>query len=422
MKLATLKDGSRDGMLAVVSRDLKLAHLADGIAPTLQRALDDWPFIAPQLEDLSLQLNAGRARRPFEFVAANCMAPLPRAFQWVDGSSYQQHAETLVRAATGKVPDNLWRDPRIYQGGSDDFLGPCDDVVFAEEDWGIDFEAELGVILGDTTMQVRKDEALQNVRLLVLINDWSLRSLSARELDKGFGFFQSKPASAFAPLAVTPDEIGDAWRDGLARVKVSVAWNGTAFMSADAGEGTRFNFAELIAHAAKTRNLRAGCIVGAGTVSSGGAPGCIAELRAREALEPAAGEDNPGKPGKPRTGYMKFGDRVVIDALDAHGQSVFGRIDQQVTSLRRRRASMQGAAALDAQIAPADSAQPDTGDSHAGPIESAPLAGGEAGQSSLAAAPFINAPAEPAGSAPAAAANGAGARDATHAPPPVDET
>ena len=351
MKLATLKDGSRDGMLAVVSRDQKTAHLADGIAPTLQRALDDWGFIAPQLEDLSLAVNSGRAKRPFEFVPANCMAPLPRATQWADGSVYEQHVELLTRAIHGKLPDNLWREPMMYQGGSDDFLGPCDAPVFAEEHWGIDFEPELGVVLGDTPMQVKKEDALEHVRLLVLINDWSLRNLIAPELAKGFGFFHSKPATAFAPLAVTPDELGDAWQEGLARLGVAVDWNGVRFMSANSGIGARFSFIDLIVHAAKTRNLRAGTIIGSGTVSSEGNVGCIAELRARESLEEGAG-------GKPRTGYMKFDDRVRIDAFDTHGTSMFGAIDQQVASLRRRRAASAAAEAAE-QAAAAAPSQPE---------------------------------------------------------------
>ena len=356
MKLATLKDGSRDGMLAVVSRDLKTAHLADGIAPTLQRALDDWAFIGPQLDDLALALNSGRARRSFEFVPANCMAPLPRAHQWADGSVYEQHVELLTRFFSGSLPDSLWREPMMYQGGSDDFLGPCEAAVFAEEHWGIDFEPEMGVILGDTPMQVKKDDALDHVRLLVLINDWSLRNLIAAELRKNFGFFHSKPATGFAPLAVTPDELGEAWAGGLAHVGVTVDWNGVRFMGANAGVGARFSFAELIAHAARTRNLRAGTIIGSGTVSSGGDVGCIAELRAREALG-AAGAD--GRPGKPRTDYMKFGDRVRIEAFDAAGATLFGAIDQQVASLRRRRVS---AAEAEGPVVGAGSAAPSSTD------------------------------------------------------------
>lgn len=335
MKLATLKDGSRDGLLMVVSRDLKTAHIADGIAPTLQRALDDWAFIAPQLEELSLSLSQGRAKRAFAFDPAQCMAPLPRATQWADGSVYEQHVELLTRMVRGKLPDNLWREPMMYQGGSDDFLGPCDPAVFAEEHWGIDFEPELGVILGDTPMQTHRDDALDHVRLLVLINDWSLRNLIPAELAKSFGFYQSKPATAFGPCAVTPDELGEAWRDGQAFVDVVSTWNGVEFCRVAAGVGTRFSFADLIAHAARTRRLGAGAIIGSGTIANGGRPGCIAELRAQEAMEGA--EERGGKPGKPRTAYMKFDDRVRIDATDASGASVFGAVDQAVASLRRRR-------------------------------------------------------------------------------------
>ena len=372
MKLATLKDGSRDGMLAVVSRDLKTAHLADGIAPTLQRALDDWPFIGPQLEELSLALNAGRAKRPFDFVPANCMAPLPRAFQWIDGSTYAQHVELLMRARGAKLPDNLWREPRMYQGGSDDFLGPCDDAPFEEEHWDIDFEPELAVVLGDTPMHVRRDEALEHVRLILLANDWSLRAMGGAEMGRGFGFLQSKPATAFAPLAVTPDELGEAWRDGLAHLTVSVAWNGTAFTTVQSGAGTKFGFAELIAHAGRTRSLRAGSIIGSGTVSGPGGVGCIAEKRAAEALEAkearetaartapapsdaeadaaAAPVDAAGDPPTPvttgpRTEFLRFGDRVRIEALDSHGHSMFGALDQQVVAYKRRRPVQVAAAA-----------------------------------------------------------------------------
>jgi fumarylacetoacetate (FAA) hydrolase len=339
MKLATLKDGSRDGLLAVVARDLTTAHIADGIAPTLQRALDDWAFIGPQLEELSLALAQGRARRAFAFDPAQCMAPLPRAHQWADGSVYEQHVELLTRMVRGKLPDNLWREPMMYQGGSDDFLGACEPAVFAEEHWGIDFEPEVGVVLGDVPMQTHRDDALEHVRLIVLINDWSLRNLIPAELAKSFGFYQSKPASAFAPCAVTPDELGEAWRDGLAHLSVSSSWNGVGFSTVDAGIGARFNFADLIAHAAKTRRLAAGTIIGSGTIANGGHAGCIAELRAQEAMQAA---DERGKPGRPRTDYMKFDDRVRIEAKDANGASVFGAIDQAVASLRRRRGRAEG--------------------------------------------------------------------------------
>jgi fumarylacetoacetate (FAA) hydrolase len=333
MKLATLKDGSRDGLLAVVSRDLKTASIADGIAPTLQRALDDWNFIAPQLEELYNQLNGGKAKRPFEFNPAQCMAPLPRAYQWADGSVYLSHLQRMSAVAGVKWEDVSTREPMLYQGGSDDFIGGMDDAVFAEESWGIDFEAEIGVILGDTPMQTKRDDALEHVRLITLINDWSLRNLIAREIAKHFGFFQSKPATAFAPVAVTPDELGESWKEALPHLNVSIAWNGVRFGQLNAAEGAKFNFADLITHAAKTRNLRAGTVLGLGTISNAGTEGgfaTIAEKRAQEAID---------KVEKP-TEFMKFGDRVRIEVKDAAGHSLFGAVDQQVISLRRRRASL----------------------------------------------------------------------------------
>ena len=341
MKLATLKDGSRDGMLAVVSRDLKTAAVADGIAPTLQRALDDWNFISPQLDELYTQLNGGKAKRPFEFNPANCMAPLPRAYQWADGSVYESHVKRMSSAAGAKWEDYSWREPMIYQGGSDDFIGPSDDAVYAEESWGIDFEAEIGVILGDTPMQVKREDALDHVRLVTLINDWSLRNLIAREIAKHFGFFQCKPATAFAPVAVTPDELGEAWRDGLPHLNVSIAWNGVRFGELNAAEGVKFGFAELITHAAKTRNLRAGAVLGLGTISNSNTDNgyaTIAEKRAQETLDKAEGKEAT------LTEFMKFGDRVRIEAKDAAGVSIFGAVDQPVTSLRKRRATLQAEA------------------------------------------------------------------------------
>lgn len=337
MKLATLKDGSRDGMLAVVSRDLKTVHLADGIAPTMQRALDDWNFIAPQLEELYTQLNQGKARRPFEFNPQQCMAPLPRAYQWADGSVYESHVKRMSMAAGNKWEEYSWREPMIYQGGSDDFIGAQDDVVFAEESWGIDFEAEIGVILGDTPMQTKREDALDHVRLFTLINDWSLRNLIAREITKLFGFFQCKPATAFAPVAITPDELGEAWNGGLPHFNVNIAWNGVRFGELNAAEGVKFNFGDLIVHAAKTRNLRAGTVLGLGTISNTNVENgyaTIAEKRAQETIDKAEGQEVT------QTEFMKFGDRVRIEAKDAAGHSLFGAVDQQVISLRRRRATL----------------------------------------------------------------------------------
>ncbi len=323
MKLATLKDGTRDGQLAVVSADLASAHFADGIAPTLQRALDDWGFVAPQLEDLYLALNNGKARHAFPFDARRCMAPLPRAFQWLDGSAYANHMELLARARGAEVPEASRSEPAMYQGGSDDFLGPCDDAVFGSEDWGIDFEAEVAVVVDDVPMGASATQAATRIRLLMLANDWSLRHLIPPERAKNFGFLQGKPATAFAPVAVTPEELGEGWRDGLVHRPVLVHWNGKKVGEADAGVDAAFGFGELIAHAARTRNLRAGSIVGAGTVSNRDPArgwSCIAEARAREAIEH----------GEARTEFMKFGDRVRIEILDPSGTSIFGAIDQQI--------------------------------------------------------------------------------------------
>ncbi len=268
MKLATLKDGTRDGQLVVVSRDLRTAAIAEAIVPTLQRALDDWTFYAPQLLDLSDSLNQGRARHSFAFDPKACMAPLPRAFQWADASAYVNHVELVRRARKAEMPPEFWTDPLMYQGGGDDFLGPTDDIVCASEAYGIDFEAEVAVITTDVPMAVKPADALRHVRLLMLVNDVSLRNLIPAELGKGFGFFQSKPATAFSPVAVTPDELGEAWREGRVHRPMIVHWNGKKVGQPDCGTDMVFNFGELIAHAAKTRNVRAGSIVGSGTVSN----------------------------------------------------------------------------------------------------------------------------------------------------------
>jgi len=328
MKLATLKDGTRDGMLAVVSRDLKTAHVADGIAPTLQAALDDWGFIAPQLLDLSLLLNEGRARRPFDFDPANCMAPLPRAYQWADGSAYVNHVELVRKARKSEMPASFWEDPLMYQGGSDDLLGPLDDIVLAHEEWGIDFEAEVAVITGDVGMGATPDQAHGQIRLIMLANDVSLRNLIPDELAKGFGFLQSKPATGFTPVAVTPDELGDAWRDGKVHLPLRSSWNGRLVGQPHAGTDMVFNFPQLVAHLAKSRNVRAGSIVGSGTVSNRDASkgySCIAEQRCLETIAD----------GAPSTPFMRFGDTIRIEMLDEKGKSIFGAIEQTVKRLER---------------------------------------------------------------------------------------
>jgi len=326
MKLATLKDGSRDGQLVVVSRDLSQAHYATGIANSLQQVLDDWAFMAPQLEDLSVALNQGRARHAFAFDPAQCMAPLPRAFQWADGSAYLNHVELVRKARNATVPESFYTDPLMYQGGSDDFIGPRDPIVVPDEAYGIDFESEIAVITGDVAMQVSPEEALESVRLVMLVNDVSLRHLIPDELAKGFGFLQGKPATAFSPVAVTVDELGDAWQGGRLNGVLQSAWNGRRVGLCEAGPEMMFHFGQLIAHLAKTRRVRAGSVIGSGTVSNKDwAKGysCIAEKRCIETIEN----------GKPSTDFMRFGDTIRIEMKGRDGQSIFGAIDQTVTPL-----------------------------------------------------------------------------------------
>ena len=326
MKLATYKDGSRDGQLIVVSRDLTTAHFATGVASRLQQVLDDWNFLSPQLQDLYVTLNQGKARHAFEFVPQMCAAPLPRAYQWADGSAYLNHVELVRKARHAEVPASFYEDPLMYQGGSDDFLGPCDDAPFANPDWGIDFESEVAVVTGDVPNGATPEQALEGIRLVMLANDWSLRNLVPGELAKGFGFLQSKPATAFSPVAVTPDELGAAWQGGRVHLPVDVAWNGRSVAHIDAGAEMALHFGQLIAHLARTRRLRAGSIVGSGTVSQRDAAagyGCIAEKRAREIIDA----------GSATTDYMAFGDALRIEVSGADGSSVFGAIDQRVAPL-----------------------------------------------------------------------------------------
>jgi fumarylacetoacetate (FAA) hydrolase len=325
MKLASYRDGSRDGLLVVVSRDLQTAHHATGIATRLQQVLDDWNFLSPQLEDLATTLNHGRARHAFPFDPRQCMAPLPRAFQWVDGSAYLSHVERVRKARGAALPENLATDPLMYQGGSDDFLGPCDDIVVPSEKMGIDFEAEVAVVTGDVPMGASPAQALEGVRLLMLANDVSLRHLIPGEAAKGLGLLQGKPSTAFSPVAVTPDELGAAWKDGRIHLPLQSTWNGKRFGLCEAGPEMAFHFGQLIAHLCKTRRVRAGSVIGSGTVSNQDAQrgcSCIAEKRALEVI------DNPGS--EPRTGFMKYGDTIRIEMKGADGQSVFGAIDQAV--------------------------------------------------------------------------------------------
>jgi fumarylacetoacetate (FAA) hydrolase len=333
VKLATLKDRTRDGRLTVVSRDLGSACSAQGIARTLQQALDDWDAAAPALAELYARLNRGEVPQSFAFDPRLAMAPLPRAYQWLDGSGYRHHGELMMKAfdSANKIgfPED---DPLIYQGGSDALLGPCDDIEVADEAWGIDFEGEIAVITGDVRMQTPEARAGQRIRLVLLTNDVSLRNLIMPELAKGFGFCQSKPASSFAPVAVTSDELGAAWRGGTVHLPLRLDWNGVEFGRLNPGIGATFTFPRFIAHAARTRNLCAGTIIGGGTISNaepGAGCACIAERRAIERIES----------GAPITPFMKFGDRIRIEMLDAQGRSIFGAIDQVVVPYRGDRAA-----------------------------------------------------------------------------------
>ena len=324
MKLASRKTGGRDGQLVVVDRALKRFVAVPEIAVTMQEALDHWVEVEPALRETAEELETARLNGVRPFDPRECAAPLPRAYHWVDGSAYVNHVE-LVRKARGAVlPESFWTDPLVYQGGSDDFLGPCDDAPFVSEDHGIDLEAEVAVITDDVPIGTSAAHAAQHIKLLMLANDWSLRNLIPGELAKGFGFYQSKPATGFSPVAVTPDELGDAWREGKVHLPLISQINGEAFGHPDAGVDMTFSFPQLIAHAASTRRLGAGAVVGSGTVSNldrSRGSSCLAEKRMLEQIEH----------GAPRTAFLKFGDRVRIEMLDAQGSSIFGAIEQRVS-------------------------------------------------------------------------------------------
>ena len=324
MKLASLRAG-RDGQLVVVSRTLTQCVAVPRIAATLQDALDDWSTLAPALQQVSDELNAGHSAAAQTFDAANCAAPLPRAHHWVDGSAYVNHVELVRKARGAEMPPSFWTDPLVYQGGSDDLLGARDDARFASEEHGIDLEAEVAVITDDVPMQTPAARAADHIRLIVLVNDWSLRNLIPGELAKGFGFYQSKPATGFSPVAVTPDELGPAWRDARVHLPLVSHINGHLFGQPDAGVDMTFSFADLIAHITKTRRAGAGTIIGSGTVSNydrSRGSACLAERRTLEQLEH----------GAPRTPFLKFGDRVRIEMFDSAGESIFGAIEQAVTA------------------------------------------------------------------------------------------
>ncbi|MCD9047798.1 fumarylacetoacetate hydrolase family protein [Luteimonas sp. MHLX1A] len=323
MKLGSLKEGGRDGTLVVVSRDLARAVRADGIAPTLQRALEDWSNTAPRLNALAQQLEAGDVDGAFDLDVSALASPLPRAYEFVDGSAYLPHVERVRRARGAEVPESFYTDPLMYQATSAGFLGPRDPVRVVSEDYGIDLEAEIVVITDDVPMAPTPEEAAGHIQLVGLVNDVSLRNLIPGELAKGFGFLQSKPRSALSPVFVTPDELGDAWQGNKLHLPLVTHVNGEWFGAPEAGVDMQFDFAQLVAHAAKTRPLSAGTIVGSGTIAnqdtSKGAS-CFAEKRTVEALEH----------GKPLTPFLSFGDTVRIEMRDAQGESIFGAIEQRI--------------------------------------------------------------------------------------------
>lgn len=336
MKLASLKAENRDGQLVVVNQNLSRAIKVEKIAMTMQQALDNWQLKAPLLEKVYQLLCENDLDGSFDFNPQQCNSPLPRAFQWADGSAYVNHVELVRKARGAEMPESFWTEPLMYQGGSDDFIGPCEDIVFASDQWGIDFEAEIAVITDDVPMGTQVASAGEHIRLLMLVNDVSLRGLIPGELAKGFGFFQSKPSSAFSPVAVTPDELGVSWQNNKVNLPLLSYYNETLFGKPNAGQDMTFDFAQLIAHAAKTRNLSSGTIIGSGTVSNkqgtehgsaiedgGVGYSCIAELRMIETI----------REGKPSTPFMNFGDRVKIEMFNQKKQNIFGSIEQIVCKL-----------------------------------------------------------------------------------------
>ncbi|MCA1898916.1 MULTISPECIES: fumarylacetoacetate hydrolase family protein [Shewanella] len=327
MKLASYNNGRRDGQLMLVSRDLTKTVAVPAIAHTMQQLLDGWDLLRPQLQELYDALNEGMLDNAQAFDEAKCLSPLPRAYQWADGSAYVNHVELVRKARGAEMPETFWTDPLFYQGGSDSFIAPKADIPLASEDWGIDFESEIAVITDDVPMGVSTDNAAKHIKLLMLVNDVSLRNLIPGELAKGFGFFQSKPSSSFSPVAVTPDELSVRWEDSKVHLPLITYLNGELFGRPNAGVDMTFNFSQLIAHVAKTRPLGAGAIIGSGTISNydrSAGSSCLAEKRMLEVIAE----------GKATTPFMRFGDTVRIEMLDDNGVSIFGSIDQKVVEYK----------------------------------------------------------------------------------------
>lgn len=327
MKLATLKNNTRDGQLVVVNKSLTKAVAVPEIATTLQQAIDNWAEYSPKLIEVYNALNAGTIDSTMDFDQVACESPLPRAYQWADGSAYVNHVELVRKARNAEMPETFWTDPLMYQGGSDSFIGPRDDIPTASEEYGIDFESEVAVITDDVPMASTPEQAAEHIKLIMLVNDVSLRNLIPGELAKGFGFFSSKPSSAFSPVAITPDELGEAWDGKKLHLPLTTHLNGEMFGEPNCGVDMTFYFPTIVAHAAKTRPLSAGCVVGSGTISNydrSKGSSCLAEKRMLEIIAD----------GKPSTSFMKFGDTVKIEMFDADGVSIFGAIDQKVVEYK----------------------------------------------------------------------------------------
>ena len=328
MKLASINNGTRDGQLVVVSKDLTKAVVVGEIATTMQAALDQWATKETLLKEVYDNLNAGKLSNTLDFTTAKVMAPIPRAYHWADGSAYVTHVELVRKARNAELPESFWTDPLMYMGASDAFIGATDDIEIESEAWGIDFESEVAVITDDVPPGVTADEALKHIKLITILNDVSLRNLIPAELGKQFGFYQSKPWTAFAPVVVTPDELEGVWKDGKVHLPLHSTLNGVLVGSPNAGVDMTFNFGQLVAHAAKTRSLMAGTVIGSGTVANQGSPtgsSCLAEVRCLETI----------KDGKPSTPFMQFGDRIEIEMMDKEGKSIFGRINQVVKEYKK---------------------------------------------------------------------------------------
>ena len=323
MKLATLKNNTRDGELIVVNKELTKAINVSDIAKTMQEALDNWAEISPKLEAVYNQLQRSELTETVDFASKNVMAPIPRAYHWADGSAYVTHVELVRKARNAELPETFWTDPLMYMGASDAFIGATDDIEIEKEEWGIDFESEVAVITDDVPAGTNPSQAKKHIKLIVLVNDVSLRNLIPAELSKQFGFYQSKPWTAFSPVAVTPDELGSAWDGGKVHLPLISTLNNKEIGSPNAGIDMIFDYGQVIAHAAKTRSLMAGTVIGSGTVANEGSPdgsSCLAEVRCLEIIHN----------GKPSTPFMTFGDRIEIDMKDEQGNSIFGKINQVV--------------------------------------------------------------------------------------------